>query len=205
MRTISGKKLSEMSLEELWQLFPIVLRDHDLRYAEWYTEEKMRILQFIRARSIYRISHIGSTAVPGLRAKPIVDILLETREDVDRIRVARTLETAGFLQMSLTHCPDLRISMNKGYTPDGFAEKVYHLHLRQPGDWGELYFRDYLRAHPDAARAYGELEDRLGEEYRHDRDGYTQAKTAFVQYYTEKARTLYNGRYRPEKGVEICG
>lgn len=78
--------------------------------------------------------------------------------------------------------------LNKGYTPQGFAERVFHIHLRVAGDIDELYFRDYLNAHPEVAKEYERLKLSLWKEYEHDRDGYTAAKSAFVSKYTELAK-----------------
>lgn len=83
---------------------------------------------------------------------------------------------------------DRRLSFNKGYTEDGFAERVFHLHLRRSGDNDELYFRDYLIAHPDAAKEYEKLKLSLWKPYEHDRDGYTEAKAELVKEYTSKAK-----------------
>ena len=88
-----------------------------------------------------------------------------------------------------------RRSFNKGYTENGFAEKVFHLHLRMEGDHDELYFRDYLMKHPQTAREYEQLKHSLWKQFEHDRDGYTAAKTGFVRSVTEQAKQLYNGRY----------
>ena len=88
-----------------------------------------------------------------------------------------------------------RISFNKGYTENGFAEKVFHLHLRYIKDNSELYFRDYLIEHPDVASEYEKMKLKLWKKYEHDRDGYTNAKTEFIQKYTQKARFLYRNRY----------
>ena len=87
------------------------------------------------------------------------------------------------------------LSFNKGYTENGFAERVFHLHLRYAGDNDELYFRDYLIEHPEAAKAYEKLKLSLWKKYEHNRDAYTNAKTEFVKEYTEKARILYGNRY----------
>ena len=76
-----GKSLSEMTLEELWELFPIVLSEHKEYWNDWYTEEEKRITEFLPISNA-RISHIGSTAVHEIWAKPIVDILLEIPEMV---------------------------------------------------------------------------------------------------------------------------
>ena len=77
-----------------------------------------------------------------------------------------------------------RISLNKGYTENGFDEKVYHLHLRHIGDHDEIYFRDYLNNHPDVAKEYEQLKFELWKKYEHNRDGYTNAKSEFVNKYT---------------------
>jgi GrpB-like predicted nucleotidyltransferase (UPF0157 family) len=76
-----------------------------------------------------------------------------------------------------------------------FAEKVYHVHLRLVGDNDELYFRDYLNAHPQTAKEYEALKLRLWKEFEHDRDACTEAKTEFIKAVTAKARQEYAGRY----------
>lgn len=88
-----------------------------------------------------------------------------------------------------------RISLNYGYTPDGFAEKVYHLHIRSRGDNDELYFRDYLNDHPETVREYEKLKLSLWQEFPHNRDAYTNAKTDFVKKYTSMAKELYGKKY----------
>ena len=81
-----------------------------------------------------------------------------------------------------------RISLNKGYTESGYAEKVFHLHLRLEGDTDEILFRDYLNSHPDVAKEYEQLKLKLWKEYEHNRDAYTEAKTNFVKKYTNLAK-----------------
>ncbi|MEG1980665.1 MAG: GrpB family protein, partial [Victivallaceae bacterium] len=85
----------------------------------------------------------------------------------------------------------------KGYTPDGFAAEVFHLHLRNPGDWDELYFRDYLRLHPEIADEYAVLKAELAVKYKFDRDAYTLAKGDFIRRQTAAARIEFPGRYQP--------
>jgi len=108
-----------------------------------------------------------------------------------------SLINSGWVLMSCQDGEDLRMSFNKGYTPEGFAEKVFHLHIRFPGDWDELYFRDYLRGHKEVADEYGRLKIKLKEQYEHDRDGYTEAKAGFVKKWTKKAREDFKDRYLP--------
>ena len=184
------KKLSEMSLEELWQLFPIFLTEHQECWKEWYLEEESFLKKVLP--KVERISHIGSTAVFSIWAKPIIDILVEIPKGCNLLEYKGFIVSNGYICMSQT---EDRISFNKGYTEDGFAERVFHLHLRYAGDNNELYFRDYLIEVPEAAKEYEKLKLRLWREYEHDRDGYTNAKAELVKQYTEKARSLYEGRY----------
>ena len=90
-----------------------------------------------------------------------------------------------------------RISLVKGYTESGFADKVFHLHIRLPGDCDELYFRDYLRVHHDVADAYAELKTSLAEKHRFNRDAYTDAKTDFVKAAVAEAKREFGLKYRP--------
>lgn len=171
-----GKKLSEMSLEELWQLFPIILTEHKEEWAAWYEEEKEILAALLPGDVV--IHHIGSTAIKGIWAKPIVDILIEV-PDAERLVAAKdTLTANGYICM---HQEGKRISLNKGYTENGFAEKVFHIHLRITGDNAEIAFRDLLNSDEKLARQYEELKLSLWKKYEHDRDGYTDAKTEFVE------------------------
>ena len=134
-----GKRLEDRGLEELWQLFPIFLVPHKKEWAGWYREEKGRLEVLLGAGRIKRVSHIGSTAVSGIWAKNIIDILLEVPDKKRMAEVWEILKNNGWLCMNTSKN---RISMNKGYTEKGFAEKVYHLHIRLPCDHDELYFLD---------------------------------------------------------------
>ncbi len=189
--------LSELSLEELWALFPIILKEHNPDYKAWYEEEKQQIISKVKPENLIRISHIGSTAVKGLTAKPIVDILLEIDGACGVSAIIEVLKTLGWRLMSQEDDP-VKLSFNKGYTPEGFADRVYHLHVRYFGNWSELYFRDFLIAHPDVAGEYERLKLKLWKQYEHDRDGYTEAKTDFVKRYSDMAKVEFNNRYLPE-------
>lgn len=187
--------LEEMSLEELWQLFPIFLREHQDEWKDWYEEERLQLLSFLPEHQIVRLSHIGSTSVKTIWAKPIVDILLEIPKETDMTVMKDLLLQNGYLLMSESQG---RMSFNKGYTLSGFAERVFHLHLRYEGDHDELYFRDYLQEHPTVAKDYEQLKLSLWKQYEHNRDAYTEAKTDFIKNYTEEAKKLYSGRYERE-------
>lgn len=174
-----------MTLEELWALFPIVLTEHRDCWKEYFSEEAEALKAVLPSGAV--ISHIGSTAIKDIYAKPIVDILVEVGGDLRAI--SEIIQNAGYIKTSENAT---RVSFNKGYTENGFAEKVYHLHLRLFGDNDEIYFRDYLNAHPKVAAEYETLKLFLCKKFEHDRDGYTLAKTEFVQKYTAIAKSNYN-------------
>ncbi|MBU3098514.1 MULTISPECIES: GrpB family protein [Clostridium] len=198
-----GKELSEMALKELWELFPIILKKYNTDYKEWYETEKLKLLSCIDRKDIRRINHIGSSAVEGLIAKPTVDILLEIDNESNIEQLRDVLLHNGWLLMSFENKPCMKMVFNKGYTKEGFAEKVYHLHVRYYDNWNELYFRDYLMEHDEVVKEYGELKLELIEKYEHDRDGYTNAKTNFILKYTEKAKEEYVDKYNPRNNHNL--
>ena len=189
------KELSEMTLEELWDLFPISLVAHSDKWNLYYNEMEIFLKQILSECPIERISHIGSTAISGIWAKDIVDILIEVSKDSDMEKAAGVMEENGFTRMS---AETGRISLNCGYTKDGFADKVFHVHLRFAGDHDELYFRDYLNEHAQVAREYEAMKLRLWKQFEHNRDAYTGAKTEFVRKWTAEAKKVYAGRYGNE-------
>ena len=108
-----SKPLSEMTLEELWELFPIFLTGHQDCWAQWYAEEA-GILREILGPGVI-LSHVGSTAIEGIWAKPIIDILIEA-EGPALAEAADTLKKAGYICMADS---GIRVDFNKGYTPEG--------------------------------------------------------------------------------------
>lgn len=88
-----------------------------------------------------------------------------------------------------------RRAFNKGYTPEGFAERVFHIHLRPAGDHDELYFRDWLCADVRTTKEYERLKLDLWQKYEYDRDGYTEGKGEFVRRHTAAGREKFQGRY----------
>ena len=186
-----NKSLSEMTLEELWELFPIILSEHKSCWKDWYDEEKQEIADIL-CDNDFRIHHIGSTAIDHIWAKPIVDILIEIPKSISMDDIKEKLVNNGYICMSEE---ENRKSFNKGYTDKGFADRVFHIHLRYDGDNDELYFRDYMNSHPELAKEYEELKISLWKKYEHNRDAYTDAKSAFVKRYTECAKADYGNRY----------
>lgn len=175
-------------MQELWTLFPIILTPHNPQWKVW-ADEEIESLSGILASFSPQISHIGSTAVPGISAKPIVDILVEVSPESDWNEISNIMETSGYICMSVT---ENRMNFNKGYTLEGYAEKVFHIHIRHAGDNDEIYFRDYIVANTDVAEEYEALKLSLLPEYRNNRDGYTEAKGVFVKRITDIAKRSIN-------------
>jgi len=96
------KELSEMTLEELWELFPIFLVAHDDRWSDYYSEIEKALTRLLVDQPVVRISHIGSTAIQGIWAKNIVDVMVEISEKADMEKMARALEQNGFIKRSGT-------------------------------------------------------------------------------------------------------
>ena len=192
-----AKKLSEMSLEELWQLFPITLKTHQPIWRTWY-EEESALIKAILGTSVYRINHIGSSGIKELIAKPTIDILLEVRQNCTFHMMLKAMHTSGYIYDTGRITPQIPMMFKKGYTEQGYGEKVFHVHVRYPGDYDELYFRDYLMKSPDTKKAYQELKLGLQEKYRQDRNAYTEQKSDFIKTCTQKARKLFPNRYVPK-------
>ena len=177
-----------MTNEELWRLFPIILSEHNPIWLNRYSIEKQMLEQAVGIQNIVRINHFGSTVVPNLIAKPTIDILLEIKDDTDTERLISNIELVGYIYKEQPNNPAPHMMFMKGYTPQGFKEQVFHLHVRYNGDWDELYFRDYLLTHPEIAEEYGQLKLGLMNKYKHNRDAYTNGKADFIRRITMLAR-----------------
>lgn len=175
-----------MTKEELWKLFPIFLTKHNLEWISWFYEEQNHLRTLLSKCEIKQINHIGSTAIKNIWAKPIIDILIELDNKENMQNVSELLEKNDYICMRIES--EKRRSFNKGYTLQGFTEKVFHLHLRYHGDNDEIYFRDYLSKHTEIAKLYEELKLNLWRLYKYDRDSYTEAKSEFVKKYTRIAK-----------------
>ncbi|MBN3490152.1 GrpB family protein [Acholeplasma equirhinis] len=186
------KKLNEMSLDELWQLFPIFLVPHNEKWKVDYETEIDEILSILPNSIVRSNHHIGSTSIQNIYSKDIIDILCIINDSQAFQIIIDNLQTNGYILMNQN---ETRLTFNKGYTENGFSNKVFHLHIRLQDDHDELYFRDYLIEHPEVAKAYESLKLELAVKYKHHRDYYTESKTEFITKYTHLAKELYKNRY----------
>lgn len=185
------KELNQMNADELGNLFPVIIKEPDKKWSAYYSKEKARILQVFDKSDIESIEHIGSTAVPGLKAKPTIDILIGISEKVPDDRIIESLRSAGYEYINKPENPPPHMMFVKGYTKQGFKGQAFHIHVRYKGDWDEIYFRDYLRNNRKAAKAYEDLKLILAEKYKNDREAYTSEKTKFIEKINKLARQKY--------------
>jgi len=167
---------------------PVRIEDYGPQRPILYEEEKCHILEII-GDMIVRIEHIRSTSVPNLGAKPIIDIMVAVNRLSDAEKCIKPLQRIGYKYQPEheTSIPERRF-FHKGNPP---KEQHYHLHMveRTSDFWKRhLLFRDYLRTHPKAAQEYYDLKKRLAIEYDTDREGYTEAKTSFIESIVPKAK-----------------
>ena len=168
---------------------------YDSRWAGLFRREAEHLRSCIPAALIRRIEHFGSTAVPGLAAKPIVDMLVQ----VTSLRAART-EIAPILKAQ-GYDYFWRPSIGDDIPPwyaffikrDRRGIRTHHIHMVTgrrtfQGHWERLLFRDYLIAHPETARAYERLKSDLAAVHPNDRVAYTEGKTIFIERITAQAR-----------------
>ena len=167
----------------------IHLVEYDPGWPAMYRDEAERVRSILPAGLVSAIEHFGSTAIPGLAAKPIIDILVAVRSVPEAREVAVSpMESLGYAFW--TDNPKLdRLFFVKGLAPRA-PRRTHHVHMAEPGSemWGRLLFRDYLRMHPEEAARYGALKFELMERYRGDREAYTDGKSAYVEEIMSLAR-----------------
>ena len=170
----------------------IVIIDYDPRWPILYEEEQRLILKAI-GHKVVAIEHIGSTAVPNLGSKPIIDIMAGVLNSADAEECVALLQDLDYTDVApQPGDPDWFYCLGKTYRGEAASLQNYHLHLVRflSDDWKKhLLFRDFLRDHPDVAQQYYELKKNLAAKYGLDRVGYNAAKTSFIESVIIRART----------------
>ena len=157
---------------------PVTLVPHNPRWPALFEAERLRLETLLAPWLCGPIEHIGSTAVPGLAAKPVIDIMAPVLSlEASRPAIA-TLTASDYVYAP--YKPELM----HWFCKPSPALRTHHLHLVPEGSalWQErIAFRNALRRSPTLAAEYGQLKHRLAAEFRDDREGYTEAKTPFVR------------------------
>jgi GrpB-like predicted nucleotidyltransferase (UPF0157 family) len=159
------------------------LAPYNAGWVQVYEAERARIEAAVGAH-ILEVQHVGSTSIPGIAAKPIVDIAVGVASfEGARVCIA-PMEALGYTYRGENGIP------GRHYFTRG-DPTLYHVHMHEITSraWGNLVlFRDYLLEHPEEAQAYWALKERLAGQHRHDRRAYTDGKAAFIERILDQAR-----------------
>jgi GrpB-like predicted nucleotidyltransferase (UPF0157 family) len=166
---------------------PVELVPYDSAWPARYAAEARRIGRAVGPR-FEALAHVGSTAVPGLAAKPILDVQGGVATLADAESCVDALATLGY-----EYVPALEEATpeRRYFRKTAGGDHTHHLHVVETGsNWWErhLLFRDYLRANPDVAAAYERVKRRAAREHRHDEAAYGAAKAGFVDRVEARAR-----------------
>lgn len=158
---------------------PVFLAAYDPLWVDKFETEKQNLLR-VAGEFLSHIEHIGSTAIPGIIAKPTVDILAAITSLNETEQLIKVITPLNY-----TYVPEFETELpERRYFYKGRAgEDAFHLHVVEMDSsfWKRhIAFRDYLRAHPDEADAYAELKIKLAKEHISDRDAYTDGKSNFI-------------------------
>ncbi len=175
---------------EIYKNDAIDLVPYNPHWPELARQEIQNVRVALPAYHVLDIQHVGSTAIPGLLAKPIIDIQVA----VDSLAMIKQQAVDQLKILDYVYWdenPDpTRLFFVKGMPPYG-EKREAHVHIVEAtsAHWqNKLYFRDYLLAHPEARDAYAQLKHRLAQQYPYDREQYTQSKTLFVEEVLSQAR-----------------
>lgn len=166
----------------------IKIVDYDARWPAMFAHEANVLRATLDPDLVIEIEHFGSTAIAGLAAKPIIDILIAVRSlAAARAGFVDPLRQLGYVYWAENPKTD-RLFFVKGMPPYG-ERRTHHVHVTEPDGelWRRLRFRDYLRTHPADAARYERLKRELAQRHRTDREAYTDAKSAFVDDILAKA------------------
>ena len=173
----------------------VAIVPYDPLWPGMFAREKAHLQRCLPADLIGRIEHFGSTAVPGLAAKPVIDMLVEVCSlDETKEQVVPVLEAQGYDYFwRPTWGDDVPPFYAWFIKRDAAGRRTHHIHMVEPHfeHWQRLLFRDYLIEHPETAREYQDLKLRLSKDYPHDRVSYTKGKTDFIVRVTKRAKEYY--------------
>lgn len=171
----------------------VAIVPYDPRWPDLFRQEKQHLLSCLPKELVTRVEHFGSTAVPGLAAKPIIDILVQVTDlDATRMRIVPVLKSQGYEYLwRPTHGDDGPPFYAWFIKRDRDGIRTHHIHMVEAHfdeHWSRLLFRDYLIDHPDAAREYERLKMQLASAYPNDRVAYTNGKTEFIRKAMEQTK-----------------
>ena len=165
---------------------------YDVSWSRLYEQEEAFLERTLPPRLVKRIAHIGSTAVPGLSAKPVIDIQVEVKslEDV-RTGVVPVLQALGYEYIWRPTIGEQAPFYAWFIKRNAAGHRTHHIHMVEPDQASDdrILFRDFLRSHPGDVQRYETLKRALCAVYPNDRVAYTKGKTDFIASVLKQART----------------
>ena len=158
---------------------------HDPSWSVEYQREANRIRNAL-GWIVVEIHHIGSTAIPGVFAKPIIDLCLEVCDTRQLDRANSAMEALGYAARGEFGIPGRRFFLRDNVS----GIRTHHVHAFRTGSSEvrrHVAFRDYMIAHPHAAEAYSRLKSKLARDYANDREAYIAGKAPFIKEYEARA------------------
>ena len=158
---------------------------YNILWQTLYEAEAQKITNALGSE-VFGIHHIGSTAIPGIMAKPIIDIMVVVHNIMKISDYINTMIDLGYEPLGENGIPGRQFFIKN---TEGIRSQ--HIHVYQVGHkeiQRHLHFRDYLRAHPEDALVYSKLKEELAKTYRNDPQGYTNGKDEFVEKIDERAK-----------------
>jgi GrpB-like predicted nucleotidyltransferase (UPF0157 family) len=160
---------------------PIAIVPYDGGWPATFDRQRSRVEPALRPWIVGPVEHIGSTSIPGMAAKPIIDMLARVPDYQQTDGIVEAMSSIGW-----THAPEPSDEQARKWSfcfPD-IAWRTHHLHIFEanPNSWQSLLtFRDHMRTHPDDAAEYGRLKTLLAAADAHDRPRYRAGKAPFIQ------------------------
>ena len=179
----------------------VAIVPYDPGWPRMFASEVQFLQSILPANLVNRYEHFGSTAVPGLAAKPVIDMLIEARDLAEaQERIVPILKAQGY---DYFWREDVSPPYPWFIKRDASGKRTHHLHFvdRTSELWERLLFRDYLRNNPEETERYAVLKRQLAAQHPNDRIAYTKGKTDYVVAVTGKARATVEGKQK--KGETI--
>lgn len=178
--------LYDLTKDDWNTLFSIELVEHNPQWRQIFERESAQIIDRVGSEAILRIEHFGSSAIPSIKSKPYIDMLIEIPKELlfDETLISKFTEL-GYSHFVVPARENIEAysSFGKGYSLEGENEQIFHIHMC-PSDnvmWEQIAFRDYLNANEEKAKAYESLKESLATKYRNDRGAYVLGKAEFIK------------------------
>ncbi|QIW80540.1 bifunctional GNAT family N-acetyltransferase/GrpB family protein [Bacillus tequilensis] len=199
IKTVKAEEDLFLSVFHLYPKRNVKVVHYNEKWANLFEKEKER-LKLVFGPEIIAVHHIGSTSIPNMAAKPIIDILVEVRSIEAVNRYDAEMKAIGYTPKGENGIAGRR------YFQKGGNKRTHHVHMYEKGDPAierHLLFRDYLRAHPKTAEEYAILKKRLAARYPDSINQYIQGKDEWIKTAEEHAKRWEEGRNNANGSV-VC-